>query len=171
MSHFFYIHRDIGGKENVYKIGKAITPYSAVRARQKFCWGKVSLIHLYFGGEYSVDLLEKELKKRFRNVSGKVINGFGDEIFQVNIDCLLKEINGIIQTSKLNIVKLKLDEEYSATSSQKCPMRIPSEQQADKWCKNKFAEIFRKTHDFVGIGDSGLKQFRNTYKTTFDNFF
>ena len=43
MSHFFYLHKDLTGEPDAWKLGIALTPYSAVRARQKFCWNKFKL--------------------------------------------------------------------------------------------------------------------------------
>ena len=63
MSHFLYIHKDLSNVAGVWKVGVAMTPYSAVRARQKFCWNKFHLDYLYFGLPWHVKFLEKTIKK------------------------------------------------------------------------------------------------------------
>ena len=77
MSHWLYIHEDMGGEPDVYKPGIAMLPYSAVRARQKFVWKKFELTHLYFGRAEHIKILEQRIKKNFYDCSGQAHLGNG----------------------------------------------------------------------------------------------
>ena len=64
----------MSGTPNVWKVGVTKTPYSAVRARQKFTWKKFGLEYLYFGRPSDVAWLEQQLKNHFKSCSGKAIH-------------------------------------------------------------------------------------------------
>ena len=66
-SFFIYVHDDLSQDPDWKKVGKSMTPHSAVRARQKYCSKKVSLNHLYFGDPAHIDFLEKEFKEEYRS--------------------------------------------------------------------------------------------------------
>lgn len=159
MSHWFYIHKDLNNTPNVHKIGITMAPYSAVRARQKFCWQQFGLQHLYFGGSSSIQNLEKDVKKQFLKCSGRLKNGFGTqtELFEVDINTLLRFIEKDIIDSQLNIVKVKLDSDYTASNSSSCPLGVPPEKYASKWADRKFNEIFSKLIDGNDRGILGKK--------------
>lgn len=170
MSHWFYIHKDLSNTPNVYKVGIALAPYSAVRARQKFCWQKFGLQHLYFGGELSIQRLEELVKKRFLYSSGKHKNGFGTqtELFEVKLETLLKYIEDKIADDKLNIIKINLESDYTASNSSNCPLGIPTEKYAGSWADKKFKEIFS---NFAADNKQGIlgKKFIDT--KMFEKFF
>jgi len=133
----------------VWKVGVAMTPYSAVRARQKFCWNKFHLDYLYFGLPGHVKYLEKCVKHRFNHLTGKQTQGTSanTEMIKIDIKILLKEINEIITEENLKIHQLELPEPYSAAKSGNCPFGIPSEIYASEWLQNKAKHLF-KTKDF-----------------------
>jgi hypothetical protein len=146
MSHFLYIHKDLSNVAGVWKVGIAMTPYSAVRARQKFCWNKFHLDYLYFGLPGHIAWLEKRIKNKFRHLTGKQTQGTGanTEMIQIDIDILLKEIQQEIQERDLKIRKLELPEPYSAANSGHCPFGIPSELYASEWLQDKATHYFVK---------------------------
>ena len=145
MSHFLYIHKDLSGVDGVWKVGITMTPYSAVRARQKFCWNKFYLDYLYFGLPGHVKILESIVKQRFAHLTGKQTQGTSanTEMIQIDIDRLLKEITSIIKDWNLKIHRLQLDEPYGAANSGHCPFGIPSELHASQWLQEKAKNFFR----------------------------
>jgi hypothetical protein len=145
MSHFLYIHKDLSGVDGVWKVGITMTPYSAVRARQKFCWNKFYLDYLYFGLPGHVKTLEKLVKKQFAHLTGKQTQGTSanTEMIQIDIDRLLKEITSIIKDWNLKIHRLHLDEPYGAANSGHCPFGIPGELYASEWLQEKAKNFFR----------------------------
>ena len=124
-SYFFYIHREIQGIPDVWKAGKSITPYSAVRARQKFCWNTFSLDYLWFGRPKHIDILEDRVKYHFNYCSAK-----GDartELFNIDIDTLLKYVSYVINEYNLDVKIVELEQPYSSANSGNCPLSIPPE--------------------------------------------
>ena len=144
MSHFLYIHKDMTNVEGVWKVGVAMTPYSAVRSRQKFCWNKFSLDYLYFGVPEHVLFIERTIKNYFVGLSGKEVKGFGaqTEMFKIDIDVLKKYINSLIKEYALQVQELVLSEPYSAAKSSECPFGIPSEKQATYWLNKKIKDTY-----------------------------
>lgn len=170
MSNFLYIHHDLSGVSDVWKVGVAITPYSAVRARQKFCWNQFSLQHLYFGSSCSIANLESAVKAHFANQSGKVLKNFGaqTEMFNVPIDQLLTFINQYVERHLLLVKKIELVSDYAATNSKNCPFKIPTEDLASYWCSTKVKELFGDAPD---PARSYYGRRRVKYLTTFDRVF
>lgn len=144
MSHFLYIHKDMTNEPNVWKVGVAMTPYSAVRARQKFCWNQFGLQYLYFGTAGHIGLLENKIKQHFLWQSGKSLQNLGTqtEMFKVDINVLLSYINTTITERELYVRPVELDKDYTASNSGSCPFQIPSEAAAGQWARNKCKEIF-----------------------------
>jgi len=144
MSHFLYLHQDLSGTPNVWKVGKAITPYSAVRARQKFCWKQFGLDYLYIGVPEDISNLEQWIKDDLKEYSGKHLKGFGTqtELFNIEINKLLRHINNIIVDEELKVKQVLLTEKYTASSSGNCPFGIPSESLAHYWLEDKIIAMF-----------------------------
>lgn len=144
MSHFFYIHRDLRDHPDVNKIGIAISPYSAVRARQKFCWDRVGLDHVYFGMPNHIRYLETIFKQKYFEFSGKHLNRRGgqSELFKMTEKEILNAVNNIVNGYKLNIKKLELTESYTASNSQQCPLKLPPESQLHNHCNREVSKIW-----------------------------
>jgi hypothetical protein len=142
-SFFFYIHDDLNGDSNWKKIGVAMTPYSAVRARQKFCSKEFSLNHVYFGAPRDIGRLESKIKQALIYKSGKYLNNISSqtEMFKIPEEELLTTINNIITSSNLLITKCELEQPYSAANSGNCPFGIPSEQYSHSFLADK---VFHK---------------------------
>jgi hypothetical protein len=145
MSHFLYIHKDLSNVKGVWKVGVAMTPYSAVRARQKFCWNKFGLDYLYFGIPDDVVFLEKRIKQNLRRFSGKELQGRGanTEMMKIDIAYLLNEIEDIVKKFDLRVHQLTLNEPYSAANSGDCPFGIPSEEYARDHLNRRAKEFFK----------------------------
>lgn len=168
MSHFLYVHSDLTGDPDVWKVGVAITPYSAVRARQKFCWKQFKLDYLWFGFPGHIAFLEERIKHDLYDLSGKAIQNFGTqtEIFQINISTLRKKIKSLIEEHQLCVEEIVLDEPYTASNSGQCPFGIPGEKYAHGWLQKKARKQWpSKAHDInqrVFLTD---KQFNNFFIT------
>lgn len=128
-SFFFYIHDDLSGDSEWKKSGIGMTPYSVVRARQKFCSKRFSLTHLYFGNPNHISFLEAQFKTKFYHKSGTAINGINaqTELFKMTELEIIVAVNKIISSNNLHIRKLELEQPYSAANSGDCPFGIPSE--------------------------------------------
>jgi hypothetical protein len=144
MSHFFYIHKDLKDHPGVNKIGIAISPYSAVRARQKFCWDPVQLDHLYFGLPEDIRRLETRFKKDYAWCSGKKLNQRGgqSELFKLTEEEVIYAVGQIIDFYKLKVFKVVLEKPYTASSSAQCPLGLPPEAHLHTHCNREVRSIW-----------------------------
>lgn len=128
VSFFLYLHEDLSSEPDVWKLGKAMTPYSAVRARQKYMWKTFKLDHLYLGRPKHINILEENLKNELSYCSATSLlrNGCQTELFQISVEQLLTQINDVIKSLGLDVVKIDIPY-YSASRSSDCPLGIPSE--------------------------------------------
>jgi hypothetical protein len=136
MSHFLYIHKDLSGDPDWNKAGVSVTPYTAVRTRQKFCSKEFALDHLYFGRERHIHYLESSIKERFGRVTGKVLTDRGQtELFNVSQEVLVKFIKETIEERALHIQKVELKKPYNAFNAGNCPFNVPSESSVWYWAE------------------------------------
>ena len=136
MSHFLYIHKDLSGDPDWNKAGVSVTPYTAVRVRQKFCSKEFALDHLYFGRARHIHQLEANIKERYKHLSGKVLTNRGQtELFNVSQLILVKFINETIEEKSFHIQKVELTKPYSASNAGNCPFNIPSESTVWSWAE------------------------------------
>jgi len=135
MSHFLYAHKDLTGQADVWKVGKALTPWSAVRLRQRNCWNTVGLDYLFFGRASHIEKLESRVKKNFDYCSGtSLVGDCRTELFQVKEKMLFDYIRNQIKQDELHIKEIVLEKPYIATSFGSCPFKVPSEDHARAWC-------------------------------------
>lgn len=127
---------------DVWKVGITKTPYSAVRGRQKNVWTKFGLTDLYFGEPLDIAWLEQQVKDDFKYCSGKVLQGYGNELFNININVLKKFIAQMTEEHDLRVRPVAMKEPYTAANSGKCPFGIPGEKDADWYLQQKCNEIF-----------------------------
>ena len=128
-SFFLYLHDDLSGDPEWKKLGKGMTPYSVVRARQKFCSKRFELTQLWFGHPSHINHLEELFKKRFYRNSGAFVNSISaqTEMFKMSAVAIVYNVNKMIVDNKLQVGLVKLDTPYSASNSGNCPFKIPSE--------------------------------------------
>jgi hypothetical protein len=148
-SFFLYVHDDLSNDPDWKKFGKSMTPYSAVRARQKFCSKVFYLNHIWFGDPQDINFVEDTVKKNLCTLSAKYLKGIGaTEVFKIKEKELVKQINQVIDEYGLRVWKQELDEPYSASKSSECPFKIPSEKESyyhlKKMLKNHFPNITKK---------------------------
>lgn len=143
MSYFLYIHADTSNSEGVWKVGKSLTPYSAVRSRQKNSWKQFELDYLWFGYPQEIHFLEKKVKRHFYKHSGKYKTGYSQtELFQIPVKQIVNYINETINDNSLLIQSIELKEKYCASKSGSCPFGIPSEKYASEWLNDKLEDLF-----------------------------
>ena len=156
-SFFFYIHNDLSGDPDWKKIGKSMTPYSAVRARQKYCSEVFHLNHIWFGNPKDINFIEKTIKTNLHELSAKYLNGISaTEVFKIQENELIKQVNQLIEDYGLQVWKQQLDKPYSASKSSECPLEIPMETESYHYLKkilqeNKPITIKKKDHNKTTI--------------------
>ena len=157
-SFFWYMHDDLSGDPDWKKCGIGMTPYSVVRARQKFCSKQFSLNHLYFGNPHHIYFLESEFKKSNYKKSGSHINEISSqtELFKMSELEILVAIDKIITDNNLHVSKLELPKPYSAANSGECPFDIPSETVSYDYLKHKITKSWGKFEE-VKITKSTVK--------------
>jgi hypothetical protein len=150
MSHFLYGHKDLTAEPDVWKVGKSLTPWSAVRLRQRHCWNTVGLDYLFFGRARHIDFLENQVKRHFEYRCGSsLVGNCRTELFKVPEQELFDYIRDQIKTHELHVNELVLKEMYSATSAGQCPFGVPSEDTADHWCEQRVLEMWGKDPDEI----------------------
>lgn len=135
MSHFLYGHKDLTGEQDVWKVGRALTPYSAIRLRQRLCWKTIGLDYLFFGRPRDIEFLESKVKTHFKYSSGTALAGkCRTELFKVAEKELFAYIRRLIKDHELHVQEIKLETPYVAASAGDCPFKIPQEYDAGSWC-------------------------------------
>lgn len=156
MSHFLYGHKDLTGEKDVWKVGKAMTPWSAVRLRQRLCWNTIGLEYLFFGRKKHIEFLESKVKKFFNYKSGTQLAGkCRTELFKVPEDALFGYIRNLIKEHNLHVQEIRLDKSYTATSAGDCPFGVPQEEYAARWCEDLVEQRWGK--------DATLKHFESLF--------
>jgi hypothetical protein len=146
MSHFYYIHKDVGGDPDFYKPGVTVHPSNVVRGIQRKQSKKFVIDHLYFGRPSHIYQLESCIKDYYKSVSGKALLEWGNqtELFKVDIEELLATVDSVIKGCEFNIVKIPLKEPYHGTNQKTCPLNLPGE--GDRWYfDQKVDELFGYT--------------------------
>lgn len=131
-SHWYYIHKDIGGDPEFWKPGVTCHPSNVVRGIQRKQSQKFVIDHLYFGRPRDIYHLESYIKQVYKNVSGKALFEWGNqtELFKVNIYDLLNSINDTILRTGLQIKKVPLKVSYHGTNTSNCNLRLPGENES-----------------------------------------
>lgn len=135
MSHFLYMHKATCGTSNVTKVGKVMTPYSAVRLRQRNMAKQFFLDHVYFGNPRHISFLESKVKQELdhKKLTGKAQT----ELFNISVSDMNNLVNNIIKEHDLQVSEVVLAEPYSATNSGDCPLGVPSEQNCFGWLEDE----------------------------------
>ena len=150
-----YTHPSLCKTPDWWKVGVAITPYSAVRVRQRFMVSTFEIPYLWFGKTSDIHDLEKAIISNFPTPTG----GRGNtELVNCTIDDLLHYIQEWIagkhsncniffsDRDALDIIQLPLTVPYTATNSSDCPFGFPSEKNIHEWAKKECDNFFgRKT--------------------------
>lgn len=152
-SYVLYLHRELRLLENWWKAGRAITPYSAVRLRQRLVHDQFCLEHVYFGNPEDIKWLEKRIHSAFPGPDNTYCN---KELVQVEEARLLAFIDHQISHFGLEITHL--GDNYTAHRSQHCPYGFPVEKDIHEWARDKLEETFgtqrgkfRPKNEFVNL--------------------
>jgi hypothetical protein len=138
-SYVLYLHPAICGTPDHWKAGKSITPYSAVRLRQRHMVKLFSLSKIWFGDPYNIDWLESQVHSYFK---GPEIDRGNGEIVQGTLDQIETYINNQIKTANLNIVRLDIEGGYSARNAGQCPFGFPGEADVHSWAEDQIEQLF-----------------------------
>ena len=143
VSPFFYVHADMSGDTSWNKIGIGITPYSVVRARQKYCSQPFYLDHLYFGDFEDISELENIFKYNFQRYSAKYILGTSaTELYKMNQNDIVDRVNELIKRHNLKVQKLEVSK-YKSTNSKNCILKMPDEKEAYDHSKRLIKNMFK----------------------------
>jgi hypothetical protein len=148
MSYWLYIHPELSGKPNYWKVGKALTPYSAVRARQRFLVDDFYLTEVWFGKPEHIAKLERVVKY-LQSPKGddKLGPGRTELVYfdpEKEIFSLASYIEMIIFSHKLKVKRMYTGSKgYHATNSSQCPLGCEQERYAHEWSKRKLREEFK----------------------------
>jgi len=149
MSHFYYIHKDVGGDPDFLKPGVTVHPSNVVRGIQRKQSRKFVIEHLYFGRPEHIYYLESCIKEHYKSVSGKALLEWGNqtELFKVGIKELLVAVDDVINYKwrPLDIVKIPLKEPYYGTNQSTCTLRLPVGEKDGWYFENKVNELFGYT--------------------------
>jgi hypothetical protein len=128
-SHFYYIHKDVGGNSDFWKPGVTVHPSNVVRGIQRKQSSKFVIDHLYFGRPADIARLESYIKHVYKNVSGKKLFEWGNqtELFKVDINDLLNTIQDVLLRTDLKIVKIPLKKPYHGLNTKTCDLKLPGE--------------------------------------------
>lgn len=135
MSYVFYIHKELSGNyPKVNKAGKAITPFSVVRLRQRFLVDAFELEYIWFGNPSDITWLEEQVMLHYR------LKGLlkGD---RSNTELIWDTTDNIrdVTIAMINLYNLDIHEitptgyKYSATNSSNCPLGFPGEKAIHDW--------------------------------------
>lgn len=150
-SFFIYIHDDLSGDPEVNKIGRAMTPYSAVRLRQRFMSKLFELNYFFFGHPDDIHKLETHIKFTLKSVA--VRNRCQRELFRKPIDEILTIIHDYIEKHHLRVARVDMgNTKYSAHNSRGCPLKIPSEKKSYNYLISRIPKIFNGTHTHIITG-------------------
>lgn len=130
-SFIFYLHYDISGDLTIIKLGRGMSPHAVVRLRQRLTARKFYLDHFYYGHPDDIVRLENCIKSLLKE---RAVSEHGQkELFKIPMDRAVELVETFILLHQLKIVKVELEEKYSAHNSQLCPLRIPPETRSYKY--------------------------------------
>ena len=146
-SYWLYIHPELSNKENYWKVGKSLTPYSAVRSRQRFLVDDFYLTAVWFGHPDDIALLEAEIHRMFRPVVWNKLGSSRGELVYFNpeheTETLEQTIDAVITVNEYRVRRIVAPSPrgYHATNASQCPYGCAQEKDAHKWSRAKLREL------------------------------
>ena len=164
MSHFYYIHKDVGGDTEFLKPGVTVHPSNVVRGIQRKQSKKFVIDHLYFGRPSDIYVLEVAIKNMYKHVSGKALFEWGNqtELFKVKCKDLLTSVNKTINELELDVVKIPLSTPYHGTNQSTCSLQIPAGEKDGWYFDQKVNELFGYTSQRTKVAPT--LTFKNLFK-------
>ena len=152
-SYWLYIHPELQGKKNYWKVGKCLTPYSAVRARQRFLVDDFYLTAVWFGVPGDVAQVESAIHAAYRPKYGAQLGSSRSELVYYDEDqageSLISTIDTVIaiQGARLKRRPIKNPKGYHATNSGQCVFNCPQEKNAHEWSRQQIKTMFDIKYD------------------------
>lgn len=147
-----YAHPSLCKTPDWWKIGVAITPYSAARIRQRFMIAPFEIPYLWFGKSEDILKLESAVINRFpRSARGngntEMVNCTSSDLLDFIQNCIAGFSNCsadwfMSDRSALDIIELPLKSPYTATNSSDCPFGFPSEKNIHEWAIKECDNLF-----------------------------
>lgn len=145
-SYWLYIHPELSQKDHYWKVGRSLTPYSAVRSRQRYLIDDFYLTAVWFGKPDDIARLETTVQSIYKPLDSP---GTGRrELIYYNPNeqhhSLETAIDVIIYGHKLKVVRRYTGNPrgYHATNSGQCPLHCDQEQYAHEWSRQQLKQQF-----------------------------
>jgi hypothetical protein len=147
-SYWLYMHPELSGAEHYWKVGKSLTPYSAVRSRQRFLVNDFYLTALWFGHPDDIARLERDIHQLWRPRSEQRLGSSRRELIYYQPDqehhaALDTAIEIMLWSRKLRIQRMHTGTRgYHATNSSQCCFHSAQEKDAHEWSRLKLRDMF-----------------------------
>lgn len=154
-SYWLYMHPELQGKPNYWKVGKTLTPYSAVRSRQRHMVDDFYLTALWFGHPDDVDTLEYVIHSIYRPTGNNKLGSGRGELVYYNAEQEGCRLDTAIQRS-IDIRGADMKRMYTgnargyhATNSTQCVFNCVQEKDAHEWSRLRIKEMFNTDRRLV----------------------
>ena len=149
-SYWLYLHPELQGKQHYWKVGKALTPYSAVRARQRFLVDDFYLTAVWFGHPKDVATIEQLIHSMYRPMNEARLGSSRSELVYYNPEDHELTLESSIQLAidlrgaSLKRMSTGNPNGYHATNSTQCPFDCPQEKYAHDWSRKRIYTMFNR---------------------------
>ena len=150
-SYWLYIHPELTGKPNYWKVGKSLTPYSAVRSRQRYLVDDFYLTAVWFGHPDDIAELERAIHSIWRPADDKKLGSsrgeliyYKEEDSSSSSSSLEMFIEQMIYSRNSRVKRMYTGNPkgYHATNAGQCCFESDQEKYAHEWSKRKLKELF-----------------------------
>lgn len=163
-SYWLYMHPELGGQQHYWKVGKSLTPYSAVRSRQRFLVDDFYLTAVWFSEPGEIAALERDIHDIWRPKYGKKLGSSRGELIYYNPEeenrNLTTAVELMIISRQANIKRMYTCDPkgYHATNAGQCCFHSDQEKYAHEWSRTKLRDLFN-----IRVG-SPKNQFENLFE-------
>ena len=150
MSYWFYLHPELSGRTNYWKAGKSLTPYSAVRSRQRFLVDDFYLSAVWFGHPTDIAKLEKLVHGLYSPRGQSQLGSSRGELIYYDPkeqdSSLEARVEQIIYSYNLSVQRMFTGDSrgYHATNSSQCCFGCWQEKDAHEWSRRRVWELFNR---------------------------
>jgi hypothetical protein len=147
-SYWLYMHPELTGEPGYWKVGKSLTPYSAVRSRQRFLVNDFYLTAVWFGHPNDIADQERDILVRFRPPHTQRLGSSRSELIYYQPPAgqpqLAQVLDQMILSSQRRIQRMHPDDArgYHATNSGQCCFGSDREAYAHEWSAMKLMDMF-----------------------------
>ena len=149
-SYWLYLHPELQGKKNYWKVGKSLTPYSAVRSRQRFLVDDFYLTAVWFGHPSDVAAMEQIIHSIYRPILGSKLGSSRGELVYYDEEAegysLATSIQLAIDLRKASLTRMHTSDPrgYHATCSSQCVFNCVQEKDAHEWSRRLIRSMFNR---------------------------